>query len=109
MTRSPALPFVVERDVAVATGPELERAKVRHVLLTEPEELPWRTAFGTPLDSLRHRPMDAVQAEIVRLRCRDALATWLPGIDVTVEPGAGDDSSLVLRVQLGHGVEEFER
>ncbi|MBZ0234436.1 MAG: hypothetical protein K8M05_19050 [Deltaproteobacteria bacterium] len=101
MKTSLSLPFQVERDVVVATGPALERAKVQHVLLTEPGELPWRTAFGTPLEACRHRPLDAVEAELVRVRCEDALATWLPGVVADVDAFDAGETAIGLRVSLG--------
>lgn len=101
MKRSLATPFAIGADVNVVSGSELDRSKVLNVLLTEPDELPWRTAFGTPLDALRHRPNDAVHRELVRVRCEDALATWIPSLAVVVTAKAGDDTSIVLRVAVG--------
>jgi alkylhydroperoxidase family enzyme len=103
MKRSLSLPFRIERDVVVASGATLERAKVQHVLLTEPGELPWRTAFGTPLEACRHRPLDAVEAELVRVRCEDALATWLPDLAVDVTAFDAGETALGLRVSLAGG------
>jgi phage baseplate assembly protein W len=99
--RSIALPFRIAGDVELVGGPALERAKVMNILLVEPGELPWRTSFGTPLDALRHRPMDAVHVELVRVRCEDALATWLPSVDVVVTPKAGGSTEMILAVAIG--------
>ena len=112
MTRSLALPFAIEADVVVVTGADLDRAKVTNVLLTEQDELPWRTAFGATLDPLRHRAMDAVQIELLRVRCEDALATWVPSVETAVEPGAIADTTISLRVAIGPDVDvvvEVER
>ena len=112
MTRSLAFPFAIDADVAISTGVDQDRTKVTNVLLTEQGELPWRTAFGASLDPLRHRPMDAVQVELLRVRCADALATWVPGIETAVEPGAVADTTITLRVAIGpdlHAGVEVER
>ncbi|MBE7449157.1 MAG: hypothetical protein HS111_09745 [Kofleriaceae bacterium] len=103
MKTSLSLPFRIDRDVVVATGAALERAKVEHVLLTEPGELLWRTAFGTPLEACRHRPLDAVEAELVRVRCEDALATWLPDKTVDVAAFEAGETAIGLRITLAGG------
>ncbi|NTX51833.1 hypothetical protein [Myxococcus sp. CA039A] len=77
-----------KRDFASGTGAELLAAKVRQVLLTEGAaphsygELPWRTSFGAGLARLRHQRNDAVLAELARVYVRDALARWLPGVQL---------------------------
>ncbi len=109
MKRSIGLPFRVAGDVRLVGGAEHERAKVMNVLLVEPGELAWRTAFGTPLDALRHRTMDVVQAELVRVRCEQALATWLPSLEVDVTPRRSEDTSLVLGIAIGSDVAEVTR
>ncbi len=109
MKRSIGLPFQVAGDVRLMGGAELERAKVMNVLLVEPGELLWRTAFGTPLDALRHRPIDVVQTELVRVRCEQALATWLPSLDVDVAPRQSENTSLVLGFAIGPNVAEVTR
>ncbi|WAM28301.1 GPW/gp25 family protein [Myxococcus sp. NMCA1] len=77
-----------KRDFASGTGPELLASKVRQVLLTEGAtphstgELPWRTNFGVGLSRLRHQRNDTVLAELARVYIRDALARWLPGVQL---------------------------
>jgi len=77
-----------KRDFAVGTGAELLASKVRQVLLTEGTtphstgELPWRTSFGAGLSRLRHQRNDTVLAELARVYVRDALARWLPGVQL---------------------------
>lgn len=109
MKRSIALPFRVASDVRLVGGAEHERAKVLNVLLVEPGELAWRTAFGAPLDALRHRTMDVVQAELVRVRCEQALVAWLPSLEVGVTARRTEDTSLVLRIAIGSDVAEVKR
>lgn len=77
-----------KRDFAAGTGAELLASKVRQVLLTEGAtphstgELPWRTNFGAGLSRLRHQRNDTVLAELARVYVRDALARWLPGVQL---------------------------
>ncbi|MCP3104530.1 GPW/gp25 family protein [Myxococcus sp. K15C18031901] len=77
-----------KRDFASGTGAELLASKARQVLLTEGAtphstgELPWRTSFGAGLSRLRHQRNDAVLAELARVYIRDALARWLPGVQL---------------------------
>src|SRR5262245_51360727 len=81
--RSIDLPFrFAGRDLAAAEGHRLRVAQVRNVALTEPHELPWRTRFGVGLDRVRHRRLDDVQVEFVRVQLRDALRLWAPSIDL---------------------------
>jgi phage baseplate assembly protein W len=69
-------------DFVAAAGAELFASKLRHVLLTEPGELPWRTAFGAGLSRLRHQNNDAVLGEIARASVRRALSTWMPSAEL---------------------------
>ncbi|MDC0714234.1 hypothetical protein POL68_37580 [Stigmatella sp. ncwal1] len=77
-----------KRDFAAGTEAELLASKVRQVLLTEGAtphstgELPWRTSFGAGLSRLRHQRNDTVLAELARVYVRDALARWLPGVQL---------------------------
>ncbi len=77
-----------KRDLATGEGKTLLASKVRQVLLTDgatPKssgELAWRTNFGAGLGLLRHRSNDAVLAELIRVRVRDALSRWLPEISI---------------------------
>ncbi|RJS13441.1 hypothetical protein DRW03_36065 [Corallococcus sp. H22C18031201] len=98
-----------KRDFASGTGAELLASKVRQVLLTEGAtphssgELPWRTSFGAGLARLRHQRNDAVLAELARVYIRDALARWLPGVQL-VEVRVEQDSALAtLRVRTREG------
>ena len=87
-------------DFASGVGDDLLASKIREVLLTRPGELPWRTAFGAELDALRHQRNDAVLEELARVRVREALQRWVPGVTEEVDVTAQNET-LVVRVQLG--------
>jgi phage gp46-like protein len=95
-----------QRDFASGAGAELLGAKVRQVLGTDKAsprssgELPWRTAFGAPLQLLRHQNNDAVLAELARTYVRDALARWLPSAQVVAVDVDSSGPSLRLRVRV---------
>ena len=90
MGKNIAVPFRrAARDLATASGSDLLLAKAAQVLGTEADspsgagELPWRTAFGSTIHLLRHRPNDAALGELARVRARDALTAWMPSARVT--------------------------
>ena len=85
-------------DFVAASGAELFSSKLRHVLLTEPGELPWRTAFGAGLSRLRHQNNDAVLAEIARASVRRALATWMPSAELRAVETPSMEGALVIAV-----------
>ncbi|TQF11023.1 GPW/gp25 family protein [Myxococcus llanfairpwllgwyngyllgogerychwyrndrobwllllantysiliogogogochensis] len=95
-----------KRDFAAGTGAELLASKVRQVLLTEGPtphstgELPWRTSFGAGLARLRHQSNDAVLAELARVYVRDALARWLPGVQLVQVRVEQEAATLTLRVRV---------
>jgi phage baseplate assembly protein W len=95
-----------KRDFASDDGDDLLASKVLEVLATEGAtarssgELPWRTAFGTPLQLLRHQNNDVALAELARVYVRDAFRRWLPEarlINVAVQR---DGAVLALRVRF---------
>ncbi|MCP3104253.1 GPW/gp25 family protein [Myxococcus sp. K15C18031901] len=98
-----------KRDFASGTGAELLASKVRQVLLTEGTtphstgELPWRTSFGAGLSRLRHQRNDTVLAELARVYVRDALARWLPGVQLVQIRVEQDAAILTLRVRVREG------
>ena len=91
-----------KRDFATADGDELLASKVEELLATEGAtarssgELPWRTAFGTPLQLLRHQRNDAILAELARVYVRDALRKWLPEAQIIELKVARDGSTVTL-------------
>lgn len=107
--RSFAVPLFFDGDLAVVEAPALVRAKAAHVLGTEPQELPWRTSFGVGLDGLRHGPTDEVQAELVRIRVRDALAQWMPSVSAATTVVGGDGTLRATIVLGAAGALEVER
>jgi hypothetical protein len=94
-----------KRDFASDDGDALLASKVLQVLATEGAtprssgELPWRTAFGTPLHILRHQRNDAALAELARVYIRDALRRWLPEATVLSVDVHRNDPELALRVR----------
>ncbi len=76
-------------DLATVDDDALVRAQVEQVLATEcaPDgmggELPWRTAFGSPLHLLRHRNASDATRELARVWIRNAIARWVPRAKVT--------------------------
>lgn len=94
-----------KRDFASGDGEELLASKVEQVLATEGAtnrsagELPWRTAFGTPLHMLRHQRNDAVLAELARVYVRDALRKWLPEVRILDLGVAQDGPTVTLRLR----------
>ncbi len=95
-----------KRDFASDDGDPLLASKVLQVLATEGAtprssgELPWRTAFGTPLHLLRHQRNDAALAELARVYVRDALRRWLPEATVLSIDVQRDGPALALRVRF---------
>jgi hypothetical protein len=109
--RNLLIPFRRDRKRDLATGAEeaLLASKVRQVLLTEGStprssgELPWRTNFGAGLGLARHRPNDAVLAELTRVQVRDALRRWLPAVAVVEVEVTALASILSVRVRVQDG------
>ncbi len=95
-----------KRDFATGDGDALLASKVLQVLATEGAtsrssgELPWRTAFGTPLQLLRHQRNDVALAELGRVYIRDALRRWVPDAEVVSVVAERDGAALTLRVRF---------
>ncbi len=85
-------------DFVAASGAELFSSKLRHVLLTESGELPWRTAFGAGLSRLRHQNNDAVLGEIAKASVRRALATWMPSAELQSVQTSSQEGALLVTV-----------
>ncbi len=94
------------RDFATASGSDLLLSKAAQVLGTEADspagagELPWRTAFGSTIHLLRHRPNDAALGELARIRARDALTQWLPSARVTDAAPSQDGALLSVVISV---------
>jgi phage baseplate assembly protein W len=93
-----------KRDFASDDGDELLTSKVLEVLSTDggtvrsSGELPWRTAFGTPLQLLRHQNNDVALGELARVYVRDALQRWVP--EATLVAVAVEREGAVLTLQV---------
>lgn len=95
-----------KRDFASDDGDELLASKVLEVLATEGAtarssgELPWRTAFGTPLQLLRHQNNDVALGELARVYVRDAFRRWLPEATLLAVAVDRDGPQLALRIRF---------
>ena len=95
-----------KRDFASDDGVELLASKVLEVLATEGAtarssgELPWRTAFGTPLQLLRHQNNDIALGELARVYVRDAFRRWLPEATLLGVAVDRDGPLLALRIRF---------
>jgi len=95
-----------KRDFASGEGDDLLASKVEQVLSTEGStlrsvgELPWRTAFGTPLGVLRHQRNEVVLGELARVYIRDALARWVPEVTLVAVEVQREEGELRLQVRF---------
>jgi hypothetical protein len=95
-----------KRDFASGDGDDLLASKVLQVLATEGAtarssgELPWRTAFGTPLQLLRHQNNDVALTELARVYVRDAFTRWLPEATLVAVAVHRSGTELALRVRF---------
>jgi phage baseplate assembly protein W len=103
MSQSIDLPFrFMGRDLAAAEGHRLRVAQVRNVALTEPGELPWRSRFGAGLDRVRHRRLDDVLVEVLRVSLRDSLRLWAPSLNLIALTTRQDGEELHMKLAVGH-------
>ena len=95
-----------KRDFASDDGDALLMAEVVQVLATEAAtarssgEIPWRTALGTAVHTLRHQRNDAALGELARVYVRDALRRWVPHVTLVSVVVERDDATLLLRVRF---------
>lgn len=95
-----------KRDFASGEGDELLASKVYQALMTEgttPQssgELPWRTAFGSGLHTLRHQRNDEALAELARVYVRDALQRWVPEAELVEVTASRSGAAIHLRVRF---------
>jgi uncharacterized protein len=90
-----------KRDFASDDGAELLKSKMLQALMTRGTtprssgELPWRTAFGSGLDLLRHQRNDDVLTELATVYAKDTLTKWVPEVQV-IEVGTKRDAARLL-------------
>lgn len=95
-----------KRDFASAAGPELLASKVVQVLATEGDtaassgELPWRTAFGSGFQTLRHQNSDDALAALAHVYARDALRRWVPEAELVEVTVTRDGEALYVRLRF---------
>ena len=116
--RNLLVPFRRDRksDFASGSGADLLRSKVIQAVMTRGTtprssgELPWRTAFGTGLDLLRHQRNDHVLAELARIYIRDTLDKWVPEVKLIGVRPVRSDATIKLQIKFepsrgNHGTE----
>ena len=90
-----------KRDFASDDDAELLKSKVLQALMTRGTtprssgELPWRTAFGSGLDLLRHQRNDDVLTELATVYVKDTLKKWVPEVQL-IEVGTKRDAARLL-------------
>ena len=95
-----------KRDFASDDGSELLKSKVLQALMTRGTtprssgELPWRTAFGSGLDLLRHQRNDDVLTELATVYVKDTLKKWVPEVEVIDVGTKRDAARLLLTVRF---------
>jgi uncharacterized protein len=93
-----------KRDFASGNGTDLLRSKVIQALATEGDtprsvgELPW-TAFGSGLHLLRHQRNDEALAALAVVYAREALARWVPEVEVLAVVAARLEAELRLSIR----------
>ena len=91
-----------KRDFASGDGAELLKSKVLQALMTRGTtprssgELPWRAAFGSGLDLLRHQRNDDVLAELATVYVKDTLKKWVPEVELVKIDTVNRDGSVLL-------------
>ncbi len=97
-----------KRDFASDDGAELLKSKVLQALMTRGTtprssgELPWRTAFGSGLDLLRHQRNDDVLTELATVYVKDTLKKWVPEVTLVSLSVERENTRLVLRGHYTH-------
>lgn len=95
-----------KRDFASDNGAELLKSKVLQALMTRGTtprssgEMPWRTAFGSGLDLLRHQRNDDVLFELATVYVKDTLRKWVPEVEVIAVGTKREGARLLLTVKF---------
>jgi phage baseplate assembly protein W len=94
-----------KRDFASDDGAELLKSKVLQALMTRGTtprssgEMPWRTAFGSGLDLLRHQRNDDVLSELATVYVRETLKKWVPEVTLLGVSVTRQDATLQIRAR----------
>ena len=102
-----------KNDWAHGSGPDLVASKIKQVLGTQGAignssgELPWRMDFGSAVDRLRHQNNNAVLKELARVYVEDALAAWVPEVEVTEVTTRQEGAKLFLSIR--YRIREIEQ
>lgn len=94
-------------DFVSGGGTEFVQSMITEVLGTVASsdfshgELPWRPEFGSLLHFLRHKPNNALTAELARVYVTEALAKWVPqvrlkAVDTERKNGPNGEPSILL-------------
>lgn len=95
-----------KQDFARGKSSSLLKSKVLQALMTRGTtsrssgELPWRTAFGSGLDLLRHQRNDDVLTELATVYVKDTLKKWVPEVNVIEVGTKRDTERLILTVRF---------
>ena len=85
-------------DFLSATGPALIKSAIQQILGTRTGELPWRPAFGTNLESYRHRSMTEPQLQSLIATIQTALTIWEPRLSVTSVTAESEENKIRVRI-----------
>lgn len=103
-------------DFIAGGGVELLQSMIGQVLGTRAGsdytegEVPWRGAFGSLLNQLRHQNNDAVLEELARIYVVEALSRWIPQVRIkavtaTKELGPGETKERnILEIRIVYDV-----
>lgn len=95
-----------KRDFASGSGTELLASKVVQVIATEGDtatssgEMPWRTAFGSGFQTLRHQRSDDALAALAHVYARDPLRRWVPEAELLGVTVARVEDALYVQIRF---------
>lgn len=95
-----------KNDFASGSDADLLRSKVLQAIMTRGAtpnssgEMPWRTAFGSGLELLRHQRNDHALAELARIYIRDTLRKWVPEVELVSTFIDREEVGLLARIRF---------
>ncbi|MBN2715580.1 MAG: hypothetical protein JXX14_06970 [Deltaproteobacteria bacterium] len=95
-----------KNDFASGGDADLLRSKVLQAIMTRGAtpnssgEMPWRTAFGSGLELLRHQRNDHALAELARIYIRDTLRKWVPEVELVSVNPVSNEAALQIQVRF---------